>query len=197
MMAGVRVAVVPNERTSALESASTLDAGRSHFDAEAAATQLVLAGLGVAEEQSQPIAGATPRWPGGVVGSVAWCRPVAVAAATTTRYWRGLGLAVQATGERSVLAVASALIEEELQWLASRPAAWSLAAFCAKSSVRDGLAAYCGSELDFQDFAVLPTWRGWRPAPRSARAVEAFSGLRWRGRWAIARGVTFALVGFR
>lgn len=177
---------------------------QSSFLAGRGAAARALAQLGADSLEVARAADGAPRWPAGVVGSLAHDRTHAVALVAWQRHWLALGVDVEpdqpldedAAGvilrpeERSQLDRLGGLVHGRLP-------------FGAKECVHKALHPLRGAWLEFEDVRI--DWQGrldgaaggWTPQPVSAAAIAAFEGLAFTGRWQRSDGALLSVLGVR
>ncbi len=138
-----------------------------------------------------------PRWPAGVVGSIAHCDGCALAIAAPVSAWSGFGIDVEPSAALPEDAAALALTATERDWLQGRDPRLGRALFCAKECVHKLVNPLTGAWLEFDEVMIEldPSTLAFLPRPRSAEAANALEGLRLLGRIAFSPGFLAAVLG--
>ena len=96
----------------------------------------------------------TPRWPAGVVGSIAHSRRAAAVALASERELAGLGIDLEEDGPLAPDVAATVLTEREAQRARALPGdwlAWAKVAFCAKECAYKAWSPFLGRVLEFEE----------------------------------------------
>ena len=135
------------------ERAGAAGMGPQRLAAYASGRRVAHAALKALGELSAPVTscGRLPRWPAGVVGSIAHSRTLAVAVAARARQVRGVGVDLEAEGRVGERLAARVLVDAERQRFAE--AHWTLA-FSAKEAVYKAVNPVVGEYLGFGDVEI-------------------------------------------
>lgn len=173
---------------------------RTQFAAGRACAHSVLAQLGKPTRELLRLESGAPKWPQGIVGSIAHCDAAALASCADASRWQGLGADVEIDAPFADDIAEYVLTADERGHYAHLPggiAYWGLLAFSAKECVHKCLHPLRGVFLEFDEVAIAvnPNTLRFEPRPLSAAADAAFSGLRCDGRWHRAEGCLFTVLG--
>lgn len=169
---------------------------RQAFLAGRAVAATALAALQQPSEVGRAADGA-PRWPAGVVGSIAHDGAGAVALVGLRPQWQALGVDVEPDlplpEDAASLALQPADEAALRQHFGPEAQRHSRLVFCAKECVHKALHPLRGAWLEFD--AVRIAWLGqgsnsgaWQALPVSAEAQAAFAGLELGGGWRRSEG---------
>lgn len=187
---------LPEER--ALLSARVLPERVAEFARGRSAARLALTGLGVPGAECMPILRVgprAPRWPDGIVGTIAHSGGWAAAACARRGTYRGVGIDLERVRPMKNTLAARIMRPDELAAWQSLPAEAQplafAATFSAKESIYKALFPATGIFLGYQDASI-----DWRPHPHNPPLPEERGEVELR--WTLWRdsGVEFP-VGFR